>query len=53
VLVPDETSEAADLVLEMAGARFLDTAFLAKEEGLVLLSDDMRYRQWALAAVAP
>lgn len=51
VLVPDEISEAAESILAMAGSRFLDSAFLAAENGMVLLSDDMRYRQWCGAAV--
>jgi len=51
VLVPDEISEAAESILAMAGSRFLDSAFLAGETGTVLLSDDLRYRQWCGAAV--
>ncbi|MCJ2017118.1 hypothetical protein MKK84_06715 [Methylobacterium sp. E-065] len=50
VLVPDETSEVADTMLEMAGSSFLDAAFLAQEHGVPLLSDDARYRSWATAA---
>ncbi|WP_373875929.1 tetratricopeptide repeat protein [Methylobacterium soli] len=50
ILVPDETSEVADKMLEMAGSSFLDAAFLARERGVPLLSDDARYRTWATAA---
>ncbi|TXN27490.1 hypothetical protein [Methylobacterium sp. WL19] len=50
VLVPDKTSEVADMMMDMAGSSFLDAAFLSQEHGVPLLSDDARYRSWATAA---
>lgn len=50
VMVPDETSEVAELMLEKVGSSFLDAAFLARDRGVPLLSDDARYRSWASAA---
>lgn len=47
VLLPDEIGEAATKMLEMAGARFLDAAFLARERDVPLMSDDLHYRAWA------
>lgn len=47
VLLPDEVDEAATTMLEMAGSRFLDAAFLARERDIPLLSDDLHYRDWA------
>ncbi|WFU84843.1 hypothetical protein QA645_19505 [Bradyrhizobium sp. CIAT3101] len=44
VLVPDIISEPAETVLGVGGSRFLDAAFLARETGAILLSDDKRYR---------
>jgi len=51
VLVPDEITESAEQILQRAGGRFLDAGFLAVETGAVLLSDDMRYRQWCAQTV--
>lgn len=51
VLVPNKITDTAEHILRKAGGRFLDAAFLAAETGAVLLSDDMRYRQWAAEVV--
>jgi hypothetical protein len=51
VLVPNEISEMAENVIAMAGSRFFDAAFLASDTGSILLSDDMRYRQWSSETV--
>ncbi|WP_132251347.1 PIN domain-containing protein [Methylobacterium segetis] len=50
VMVPDTTSEVADVILETTGASFLDAAFLAQELTVPLLSDDAYYRAWGKAA---
>ncbi|MET4033047.1 tetratricopeptide (TPR) repeat protein [Bradyrhizobium sp. JR7.2] len=52
VLVPDHIPGPAEIVLGVGGSRFLDAAFAAIETGTLLLSDDMRYRDVAAAAVA-
>lgn len=46
VLVPDETSEDVDRLLEVGGEHLLDAAFLSAEKVVPLLSEDLRYRQW-------
>jgi len=51
VLVPNDISETAEMVLAMGGGRFLDAAFLALETGAVLVSDDLHYRGMAGEAV--
>ena len=51
VLVPDVISEPAQMLLDVGGDQFLDAAFLAVQTGAILLSDDMRYRDMAGAAV--
>lgn len=52
VLVPDDASRFAETVIGFGGGHVLDAAFLAAETGTMLLSDDMRYREVAKAAVA-
>lgn len=47
VLVPDETSGIIDQLLELGGDQLLDAAFLSAEKVVPLLSEDLRYRQWA------
>jgi hypothetical protein len=47
VLVPDELPEFAVIVVEQFGSRLLDAVFLAKSRDVILLSDDLRYRQVA------
>jgi hypothetical protein len=47
VLVPDQLPEFAVNVVEQFGSRLLDAVFLAKSRDMVLLSDDLRYRQVA------
>lgn len=47
VLVPDETSEMVDGLLELGGEHLLDAAFLSAEKVVPLLSEDLRSRQWA------
>lgn len=51
VLVPNEISEAAETVLGIGGSRSLDASFLASATNSILLSDDLRYRDLAAAAV--
>lgn len=51
VLVPDDLSEPAEMLLAVGGSRFLDAALLAVETGSVLLSDDLRYREFSSLAV--
>lgn len=51
ILVPDNPSELAEMLLGVGGSRFLDAAFVAIESGATLLSDDMRYRDLSAAAV--
>ncbi len=51
VLVPDEITETTEQILQRAGGRFLDAGFLAVETGAVLLSDDLRYRQWCAQTI--
>lgn len=46
VLVPDDVPVTVSKALAMAGSRFFDAGFLAQEHGAVLLSDDLRYRQY-------
>ena len=51
VIVPDQLSEPAEMMLSVGGSRFLDAAFLAADTGSVLLSDDLRYRDFSALAV--
>lgn len=51
VLVPDETSEMVDGLLELGGDHLLDAAFLSEEKVVPLLSEDLRYRRWAREAL--
>lgn len=44
VLIPNDISERAETFISMCGSNSLDSAFLAKERGAILLSDDLRYR---------
>lgn len=51
VVVPDDLSESAEMILTVGGSRFLDAAFLAVETESILLSDDLRYREFSSVAV--
>lgn len=51
VVVPDDLSETAEMLLKVGGSRFLDAALLAVETNSVLLSDDLRYREMTHLAV--
>lgn len=50
-LLPDDLPDVTLALLDKVGSRFLDAAFIAKERGMPLLSDDMHYRAWAGATV--
>ncbi|WP_262028900.1 tetratricopeptide repeat protein [Microvirga sp. Mcv34] len=47
VLLPDDLAPEVRKTLDIFGSRFFDAAFLAKEKGCPLLSDDLNYRVFA------
>lgn len=51
VLIPNDTSESVETFLKVWGSSSFDAAFLAKETGAVLISDDLRYRAISNASV--
>jgi hypothetical protein len=51
VVVPDDLSEPAEMLLTVGGSHFLDAALLAVETNSILLSDDLRYRDFSSLAV--
>ena len=51
VVVPDDLSEPAEMLLTVGGSHFLDAALLAVETNSILLSDDLRYLDFSSLAV--